>query len=165
MNKLLIVSALLLSSSMVQAAGYRLVSSDNSELSALCIKAAETKTSIVKSARAIGMQPEEISELRCNGQPLPVFLSKFRNNDNSVTADYGFNKNDSALLYTFNKNDNSELTELCYAAVRSEQEYEQVKDAYFNDEQNIEEEVRCNGMPLKNFARKYRNRAFTASTR
>ena len=154
MNRLLIVSALLLGTSATQAEGYLLVSTDNSELSALCITAVESHESLARSAKSIGMKPEQLDELRCNGQTLPVFLSKFRNTESSP-----------AVTYAFNKNDNSELTELCYAAVKSEQEYRQVKNTYFNDEQNIEEEVRCNGMPLKTFARKYRNRAFTASTR
>ncbi|MES2624520.1 MAG: hypothetical protein V4628_04525 [Pseudomonadota bacterium] len=157
MNKLLIFSALLIGSSMANASEYRLVSSDNSELSALCIKAVESHEALVESARSIGMEGEDLAELRCNGKTLPIFLGTLHARENTSTV--------QTVAYAFNKNDGSELTELCYAAVKSEQEYEQVKDAYFGDEQNIEEEVRCNGMPLKDFARKYRNRAFTASTR
>ena len=154
MNKLLIVSALLLSASIVNAKEYRLVSTDDSDLSALCIKAVESRETMARDAKSLGMGADEIGELRCNGQTLPVFLGRFRATESSP-----------AVTYAFNKNDSSELTELCYAAVKSEQEYEQAKNAFFNDEQNIEEEVFCNGMPIKTFARKYRNRAFTASTR
>jgi hypothetical protein len=152
MNKLLIVSALFLAINVANAGEYRLVSTDNSALSALCITAVESPEAMSKNARSIGMKASEITELRCNGQRLPVFLGKFRENESSPTVTYAFNKNDS-----------TEETELCYAAVKSEQEYEQVKDTYFEDERNIEEEVLCNGVPLKTFARKYRNRAFTAS--
>jgi hypothetical protein len=154
MNKVLIFSALFLVTNAAHAEGYRLVSTDNSALSALCITAVESPDAVSKSARSIGMSSAEIRELRCNGLTLPVFLSKFRETGSSPTVTYAFNKNDS-----------TEETELCYAAVKSEQEYEQVKNTYFDNEQNIEEEVLCNGMPLKTFARKYRNRAFTASTR
>ena len=154
MNKLLIVSALLLSTIIVHAEGYRLVSTDNSELSALCIRAVESHEAMSRSAKSIGMTPDDLIELRCNGQTLPVYLSKFRTTESSP-----------AVTYTFNKNDSSELTELCYAAVRSEQEYARVKNTYFNNEQNIEKEVFCNGVPIKNFARKYRNQTLTASTR
>ena len=154
MNKLLIVSALLLSTSIVHAEGYRLVNTDNSDLSALCIKAVESREAMRNDAKSLGLDTDAIAELRCNGHTLPVFLSQFRATESRPTVTYAFNKNDS-----------SELTELCLAAVKSEQEYEQVKNAHFNNEQNIEEEVFCNGMPIKNFARKYRNRAFTASTR
>jgi hypothetical protein len=154
MNKLLIVSALLLATNIASAEGYRLVSTDNSALSALCITAVETPDAVSKSARAIGLNAREFAELRCNGQTLPVFLSKFRDTESSP-----------AVTYVFAKTNATEETELCYAAVKSEQQYEQVKDTYFDDEQRIEEEVLCNGMPLKTFARKYRNRALTASTK
>ncbi len=154
MNKLLIVSAFILSATTAQAGEYRLISADNSELSDLCIMAVEAREAFEEGARHIGMDATDLDELRCNGKALPVFLSRFRATESSRTVPYAFNKNDS-----------SELTELCYAAVKSEQEFEQVKETYFGDEQNIEEEVLCNGVPLKSFARKYRNRAFTASTR
>ena len=160
MKKLLIVSALLLSASIAHADNYRLVSTDNSELSALCITAVESKEALVESAKAIGMKTGELAELRCNGKTLPVFLSTIRNIDNKLTE-----TSSPAVIYALSKNDSSEMTELCYAAVKSEQEFAQAKDKYFNDEQNIEQEIFCNGMPLKNFARKYRNRSFTASTR
>jgi hypothetical protein len=154
MNKLLIVSSAFLVTNIANAEGYRLVSSDDSDLSALCITAVEAPEAVSENASSIGMNSRDITELRCNGQTLPVFLSKFRATESSPTVTYAFNKNDS-----------TEETELCYAAVKSEQEYEQVKETYFDDEQNIEEEVLCNGMPLKSFARKYRNRAFTASAK
>jgi hypothetical protein len=154
MNKLLIVSALFLVTNAANAEGYRLVSTDNSALSQLCITAVESPEAMSKTARSIGMKPGDITELRCNGKTLPLFLSKFRETESSP-----------AVTYAFNKNDSTEETELCYAAVKSEQEYEQIKNTYFGDEQNIEEEVLCNGIPLKSFARKYRNRAFTASAK
>ncbi len=155
MNKVLIVSSLFLITNIANAeGGYRLVSTDNSALSALCITAVEAPEAVSKSARAIGMSSTDMAELRCNGQTLPVFVHRFRETESNPT-----------IVYSFNKTDASEETELCYAAVSSEQQYNQVKDTYFDDELNIEEEVMCNGMPIKTFARKYRNRAFTASTK
>lgn len=154
MSKSLIFSALFLAANVANAEGYRLVSTDNSPLSALCIAAVESHETLQESARSIGMSAADLSELRCNGRTLPVFLSKFRTTESSP-----------AVTYAFNKSDSTEETELCYAAVKSEQQYEEVKNAYFNGEQNIDKEVFCNGMPLKTFARKYRNRAFTASAR
>ena len=152
MNKLLIVSALYLFTNVASAAEYRLISTDNSALSALCITAVQSPQAMRQNARAIGMNSNDISELRCNGETLSVFLRRFPATESSPV-----------VTYAFNKSDTTEETELCYAAVESEQQYEQVKDSYFGDEQNIEHEIFCNGMPLKSFARKYRNSAFTAS--
>ena len=152
--KVLIVSSLFLITNIANAEGYRLVNTDNSALSALCITAVEAPESVRANAKAIGMSSGDMAELRCNGQTLPVFVHKLRDTESSP-----------GVVYSFNKTDTSEETELCYAAVSSEQQYEQVKDTYFDDELNIEEEVMCNGMPIKTFARKYRNRAFTASTK
>ena len=159
MNKLLIVSALLLSTSVAQADNYRLVSTDNSALSALCIAASQSKEALIEGAQAIGIKKSDLGELRCNGQTLPVFLSRLRSIENSAE------ESNPLVTYAFNKTDSSALTELCYAAVQSPQEFAQVKDKYFNDEANIEKEVRCNGIPLQEFARKYGARSLTASNR
>ncbi|MES2624521.1 MAG: hypothetical protein V4628_04530, partial [Pseudomonadota bacterium] len=144
MNKLLLASTLLLVASAAHAEGYRLVSSDNTELTALCIKSIEAPNTLLQNAQAVGLDTAAVGEVRCNGQTLPAFVSRFLDRESAPAA--------PVITFAFNKNDDSELTELCYAAVKSEQEYEQVKDAYFSDEQNIEEEVQCNGIPLKEFA-------------
>lgn len=157
MKKVSIVSSLFLLTTNINIASaeeYRLVSTDNSALSALCIAAAQAPEAVTENAEEIGMDSSDISKLRCNGRTLPVFLRQFRATENRPQ-----------IIYTFNKTDASEETELCYAAVNSEQQYEQVKDIYFDDETKVEEELMCNGMPIKTFARRYRNRALTASTR
>src|SRR5688572_28817285 len=95
MNKVLIFSALFLVTNVTNAEEYRLISTDNSALSALCITAVESPEAISTSARSIGMKAREIIELRCNGKTLPVFLSKFHETESSPAVTYAFNKNDS----------------------------------------------------------------------
>ena len=82
MKKLLVVSALLLSSttlfSTANAQQVRFVSSDGSELSALCIAVASSNLPLSETLAAYGIERKEITEIRCNGIELSRFVSKFK---------------------------------------------------------------------------------------
>ncbi len=78
MNKLIAISALLLSFSSVQAQPVRMVSSDGSMLSALCIAAVNSTRPVYETAAIHGILRQKIEQIRCNGIPLQRFVSKFK---------------------------------------------------------------------------------------
>ena len=84
MKKLLIVSfvsSLLLSSSLLSltanAQEVRLVPSDNSSLTDLCIASASSNRPLHETAAAHGVARHEIPQVRCNGMPLSSFAAKY----------------------------------------------------------------------------------------
>lgn len=154
MKKLLITSLVALVALNANADTPRLVNADGSELSAICIAAITSREAMYTKAAELGVRDFEPAEMRCNGQTIPRFVSLHR----AATAA-------KPAGYVFSKTDDTPVTQLCFAAVRSDQEYLAVKKRHFEDEARIEEEVRCNGMSLANFARKYRRPVSTVSLR
>jgi hypothetical protein len=154
MKKLFLVSLLLTSAGLVHAETPHMVNADGSDLSAICIAAMESREAMYKKAAEVGALPFEPSTLRCNGMTVARFINNYR-----AAA------KPKPEAFVFSKSDDSPTTELCLAAVKSEQEYMAVKERYFSDEANIEAEVQCNGMPLLSFARKYRAPGPTISLR
>jgi hypothetical protein len=155
MKKLFLVSLLLTSAGVVHAETPHMVNADGSELSAICIAAVDSREAMYKKAAEVGEMPFEPSTLRCNGMTVSRFISSYRA-ATAVPKPEGF---------VFSKSDDSPTTALCLAAVKSEQEYMTVKEQYFGEEENIEAEVHCNGIPLLTFARKYRAPGPTLSLR
>jgi hypothetical protein len=154
MKKLFLVSLLLTSAGIAHAETPQMVNADGSELSAICIAAIDSREAMYKKAAEVGELPFEPATLRCNGMTVSRFISSYR--AAAVPKPEGF---------VFSKSDDSPTTALCLAAVKSEQEYMTVKEQYFGEEENIEAEVHCNGMPLLAFARKYRAPGPTISAR
>jgi hypothetical protein len=103
MKKLLVVSALLLSSttlfSTANAQQVRFVSSDGSELSALCIAVASSNLPLSETLAAYGIERKEITEIRCNGIELSRFVSKFKQRNLLGQKNYQFG-NESARATT-----------------------------------------------------------------
>ncbi|HEY0961230.1 MAG TPA: hypothetical protein VGE69_02620 [Pseudomonadales bacterium] len=156
MKKLLITSLLALVAINAQADAPQLVNADGSELSAICIAAITSREAMYDKAAELGVRNFEPGEMRCNGQTISRFISIHR-----AMATVG----DAPAGFVFSKSDDTPVTELCMAAIRSEQEYRAVKARLFADEDGIEAEVRCNGMSLANFARRYRTAVSTVSLR
>lgn len=154
MKKLFLVSLLLTSAGLVHAETPRLTSADGSALSAICLAALESREAMYTKAAELGELPLEPSTLRCNGMTVSRFITTYRAAAEPKPAGY-----------VFSKTDDSPVTELCMAAIKSEQEYMSVKERYFGDDANVEAEVHCNGMPLLTFARKYRAPGPTLSLR
>ncbi|HTR00963.1 MAG TPA: hypothetical protein VMH83_13275 [Candidatus Acidoferrum sp.] len=84
MKNVLIVSALLLSVSTASAQSLRFVSSDGSDLSALCIAAVTTDSPLPKLASNYGVARYEIHDVRCNGIPLTSFAARYKSNGKAV---------------------------------------------------------------------------------
>lgn len=154
MKKLLISSLLVLGALNAHADTPRAVNADGSALSAICIAALTSREAMYDKAAELGVRDFEPSEMRCNGQTISRFLGIHRATRAAQPAGY-----------VFSKSDNTPVTELCMAAVRSDAEYRAVKARHFGEEAGIEEEVRCNGMTLTSFARKYRTPVSAVSLR
>ena len=94
MKKLLVVSALLLSSttlfSTANAQQVRFVSSDGSELSALCIAVASSERPLTETLAAYGITRKEIPEIRCNGIELSRFFTRFKQRNVLGQKNYQF---------------------------------------------------------------------------
>ncbi|MGV3592472.1 MAG: hypothetical protein ACO1PZ_12350 [Gammaproteobacteria bacterium] len=156
-KKFLVAFALLGSASFVHA-DYRLVPSDDSSLSKLCIAAATSgsRAAMLGAAEAAGIGLVDLPSVRCNGLTLERFALKYGRAKESV-AMLDTSSPGSALNILLRKTDSSPLTELCAAAAVSDAAYARVKEAHFSDDKDIDAEIHCNDMPLKSFVRKYRN--------
>jgi hypothetical protein len=86
-------------------------------------------------------------EVRCNSKPLGAFVASVRN---KIAAPV-------APMVVFRTTDESDLSRLCMAALESAESYEAVKASVKAEGALLESEILCNGMPIKSFARKYRN--------
>jgi hypothetical protein len=160
MKKFVSAIVLLGSTSLVHA-DYTLVPSDGSELSKLCIAAAaaDSRESMLAITAAAGIAYIELPSVRCNGIPITRFALKYGSRKPESLAEISNATNPKS--YLLRKTDTSPLTELCAAAVVSEAEYARVKESHFRNDEDVDSEVFCNGVPLKSFARKYRNASST----
>lgn len=157
-KKFLVALALLGSASFVHA-DYRLVPSDDSSLSKLCISAATSgarDAATLAAAKAAGIGLLDMPSVRCNGLTLERFALKYGRVKESVAMLEAASPG-SALNIVLRKTDSSPLTELCAAAAVSDAAYARVKETYFSADKDIDAEIHCNDMPLKSFVRKYRS--------
>jgi hypothetical protein len=153
MKKLFLVSLLLTSAGFAQADSANLVNADGSALSAVCIAAVTSREAMFEKAAELGVHPLDTETLLCNGMTLSRFVGVHRAAEAKPAG------------YVFSMSDSTPVTELCMAALKSEQEYMQVKQQYFSKDDKVEAEVLCNGMPLTTFARKYRTPTLSISSR
>ena len=152
-KKFLVAIALVGSTSLVHAE-VKLVPSDDSELSKLCVAAAtaDSTKSVYTLVESAGIARLEVPTLRCNGLPITRFAAKY-----GERAAPSLATTMSPLGFILSKTDTSPLTELCAAAAISDAEFAKVKDSHFSNDPSIEAELHCNGLPLKSFVRKFRS--------
>ncbi|HHX81535.1 MAG TPA: hypothetical protein GX696_00950 [Pseudomonadaceae bacterium] len=155
--KNLAIAMLMIAGSGLAQADYKLVSGDGSELSQVCIAAATApRNTMLGAAAKAGISAAELASVRCNNLPLNRFVAKYGKAPSAGIE---------ATSYVLKGTDNSEITSLCLAAVSSEAEFRKVKTMYFSRSPMVEEEVRCNGLRLKSFSRKYGKSAMVISQR
>lgn len=136
----LILSAILTSSA-VQAQ-IRFINSDGAALGDICIVSVESRKTVEFLTRELGLTPVDTNSMFCHGQSVR----------NSI-ASYG---NDDFPEYIFNVGDQAPEIKMCIAAITVAFMVAEVKAEFFSDSPDIEEEIRCNGMSLQQFAGKYR---------
>lgn len=145
MKNLFVLSALVFSFTTVQAEPARLVAADSSNLSALCIAAATSEQSLLELGGAHGINANELNEIRCNGMTVDRFIASIK--AQTVTAPRNV---------VFKKKDESDLTELCYKALSSFDQYQQLLRQRAGKDANLQSELACNGMPVTDFVSRYR---------
>lgn len=144
--KKFIVAFALIASNAAMADNVRLVATDGSPLSELCIAAVESGSRFESLAKELGITPLQEDELRCNSKPVRAFVASIRN---KLAAP-------AAPNLVFRTTDESDLSRLCMAVLESDEAYEEVKAGVKAEGALLESEILCNGMPIKSFARKYR---------
>lgn len=146
MKKLMLLCAAFGMASIAHAQPLRLVNHDGSVYSELCIASVQTQSEFKDLTAARGIADMQKNELRCNGLNVERFAAKLRSRQTREETSY-----------VFSLNDESDVSKLCLAAVRSEQEYLLTRETLFDNNLNVEAEVFCNGLPIRTFARKYRS--------
>ena len=153
MKSILVLSTLMLSFNPVQAESVHLTSADGSDLSALCVAAASSDRPVAETAWSYGISRNEMNEIRCNGIALDQFADKYR-----VKAPL------AARALVLKKSDDSDLTELCYRALSSFEQYQQLLNQRRLTDANLQSELACNGMPVIDFVSRYRRSADAVAT-
>jgi hypothetical protein len=137
--------ALILASSVAVASDVKFVNADGSALSGLCVAAAQSDKGIVTLATELGIAPAVSTEVLCNGTPIRAFVSQLR-------ADL-----DAETVYAVTGANQAPETQLCLAALNSQEEFTRLKETHFSNVA-VERVIVCNGMPLQQFVRRYQDR-------
>lgn len=134
-------------SAAAKAEDVRLVNADGTMLSELCIAAVESEDRFKAVMRELKLVAGQENEVRCNGRSLKRFAAdvraKMSGTDNPV--------------FVFRAEDESPISQLCMAALESDEAYEATMARVRSETGVRESEVLCNDLPVKSFARKYRN--------
>ena len=155
--KKFVIATALLSSAHFAHADYKFSSTDGSVDSNLCVAAASASVPLYKFAHENGIRYAELETIHCNGMPISRFVLKYGNYHDTYVPASVVVEETSTAGYVLKKTDSSPLTALCAAAAVSKEEFDKVKAEHFADDTNVESELLCNGVPLKTFARRFRN--------
>jgi hypothetical protein len=150
MKRIIIASLLATAVSAASADDIQLVNADASMLSEICIAAVESRNAAIDVAVEMGMNSTDLDEVYCNDMPLTQFVRTYRAPEKKLEP-----------IYVLKNTDASALTEVCMASVKSEEEFAVAKAKLGADVKL--DEVRCNNMPLAEFARRYGKVELTAS--
>ncbi|MEW9797718.1 hypothetical protein [Alteromonas sp. CYL-A6] len=146
MKKILIAFvAALLAAPFSQAV--ELVSGDKSNLTELCIAAAQSDEMLRLTVRQYGFSQTELDSFTCNGMTLEEFADAYRNNDSGKPV----------MVYTFEVAEDSRESQLCVAAATSNEAYMEAKERLYDGKVG---DIACNGLPIERFAKRYGNKGF-----
>ncbi len=147
MKKLYFAVLALVAANSASADSIRLVNADGNPLSQLCIAAVESESQFKALAKELDISPADMDELRCNSKPLGAFVASIRNKLETPEP----------ATVVFRTTDDGDLSRLCMAILESDEAYEAAKASIKSEGGFLESEVLCNGLPIRSFARKYRN--------
>lgn len=150
--KKFVIATALLSSAHFAHADYKYASADGSADSNLCVAAVSSSLPLHTFAHENGIPLAELDTIQCNGLPISRFVLKYGSAPASIAVE-----EPKVAGYVLKKADSSPLTALCAAAAVSEEEFDKVKEEHFSNDAEVESEVFCNGVPLKSFARRFRD--------
>lgn len=124
-----------------------LVSGDKSNLTEMCIAAAQSDEMLRLKAREYGFSVKELDSFTCNGMSLEEFADEYRDNDSG----------EPLMVYTFEAAEDSRESQLCVAAATSNEAYMAVKGRLYDGKVG---DIACNGLPIERFAQRYGNKGF-----
>lgn len=120
------------------------VNADGSPYGELCIAAATSHEAMEAKAAELGIHHTEIDTVYCNSKTIRKFASQFHAAGEVITA------------YVVNAANETPETQICLAALTSDDEFARLKKAHFSAVKDVENEIQCNNMSLGQFVRKYR---------
>lgn len=146
MGKFAIVAFSILASFSASADDVKFINSDGSSVGELCIAAIGSTDTLEFLAEELNISPVDVNKIACNGRSIHSFARKYRQNDSQEPA------------YAISVANQTPETQLCLAALTSEEEFKKIVDAHFGTLSDVRESMRCNGLTIKQFVRKYRDR-------
>ncbi|MDR2213919.1 MAG: hypothetical protein LBE21_09895 [Pseudomonadales bacterium] len=159
MKHIIIASLLLstISATSLAKADQHFVNGDGSPLSGVCLAALDSRDAAISAAAELGMSRRELyEELYCNGMPLERFVRAYRAHEQVVPVQQKVEP-----IYVLKSGDASALTEVCLASVKSREAFNAATAKL--DAAITLDEIRCNGLKLTDFARRYGRSNLTAS--
>lgn len=146
MKKYLAIAFSILASSTVLADDVNFVNSDGSSAGDLCIAAIGSTNTLDFLAEELNIAPVDVDTISCNGKSIRSFARQYRQNDSPEAA------------YVISVANQTPETQICIAALTSDEEFARLVEAHFGKMSEVEETMQCNGLSVKQFVRKYRDR-------
>lgn len=135
MRAILLVFLIFMSSSSYAAGRVTFTNGDDSKEAQACIDSVVDKNYVIKKY------------IVCNGLPISEFSKKYK-------RQMARGKKKTVRVFKLSASDNNVETNLCIAAATSKQ---MLKDLVKSTGYKRPSTIRCNGMPIKKFAKKYLN--------
>lgn len=150
MNKRVIL-CFMLAPFIAKAEDGKLVNADGKKESAICIDAVKSNMNLRAMSKKYNMGKGKLKAINCNGVALADFVSMHRSEDKTNTP---------VKVFSFSNETNNVETELCIAAANSNARLKEVMVKHNKPKQFVEN-INCNGVLLKQFAKKYGNKSIS----
>lgn len=150
---LLIPFIYLVTSNIVNAKPYEFINGDGSNNSAVCIASTTSKADWENKAAEFGLGEAEIKAFSCNGQPIEAFGQQYRNKEQSADV------TGPVKVFAFTADTKNTAAQLCIAGSTSNLDLFNAMKKY-NVAKNNVYLIRCNGMSLKRFSKKFGNKRY-----
>lgn len=111
----------------------------------LCMAALDSMEYMYQLSQQELGAPIDQTELQCNGMPVKAWVTRTKLEEQARNT-----------FVTVKATNQSPETQLCLAALESDEALVAAREALFSYETGIEQDLECNGMPLSRFVTKYR---------
>ena len=158
MNKLIKISLLipilyLASNTIVNAKSYEFINGDKSNKTAVCVAATVSKAEWESKAAELSVSGAELTSCNCNGFPIEEFGQKYRNKQPSADVE------SPVKVFAFTAETKHKSAEICVAGSTSNVVLFNTLKAKKVAKNNVYL-IKCNGMSLKRFSKKFGNKRY-----
>lgn len=150
---LLIPFLSLLASGLVSAKPYEFLNGDGSNKSAVCIAATESSAAWESKAAEFGIADAEIKTFSCNGYDIERFAEKYGNKEQAADV------TGPVKVFAFESTTKATASQICIAGSTSNVALFNAMKKY-NVAKNNVYLIKCNGMSLKRFSKKFGNKRY-----